>query len=291
LFIGINQPGNDQAEGSFHVEIEIVQRAAASKPENGPAATAATTPTATAATTPQAATPLQSAVSTGGTAPATATPVQGSKIVPSASIPADVFDKIPRRIADKDGNAGDMVNFLILGSEEQMKQAFQSAGWVQVDRSVKEAALHGLLSSLSKEAYTNMPMSELFLFGRGQDYGFAHAEPIAVVASRHHLRIWKAPFTVDGQTLWVGAATHDIGFDRDQRTGGITHKIDPEIDTERTYVEQTVSQTGLFDSVSYAKPPNPLTEAKTATGGSFHSDGRVLLLILTNSGGARPGTH
>jgi hypothetical protein len=27
-------------------------------------------------------------------------------------------------------------------------------------------------------------------------------------------------------------------------------------------------------------PENPLTEAKTATGGSFHSDGRIVVLIL-----------
>ncbi len=31
---------------------------------------------------------------------------------------------------------------------------------------------------------------------------------------------------------------------------------------------------------SHATPANPLTEAKTATGGSFHSDGRILVLVL-----------
>src|SRR5579883_1648282 len=75
-------------------------------------------------------------------------------------------------------------------------------------------SIEGVLKSLSKESYLTMPMSQLYLFGRPQDYGWAHAEPISVVASRNHLRIWKAPFTVDGQTLWVGAATHDIGFER-----------------------------------------------------------------------------
>jgi len=31
-----------------------------------------------------------------------------------------------------------MVNFLILGDEEQMKKAFTNAGWVKVDSDVKE---------------------------------------------------------------------------------------------------------------------------------------------------------
>src|SRR2546429_6589155 len=42
----------------------------------------------------------------------------------------------------------------------------------------------------------------------------SHAEPISVVKTRNHLRIWKAPYQVHGETLWVGAATHDIGLDR-----------------------------------------------------------------------------
>ncbi len=43
------------------------------------------------------------------------------------------------------------------------------------------------------------------------------AEPIAMVASRNHFRIWKAPFTWKGQEVWVGAGTHDIGFAKDKR--------------------------------------------------------------------------
>src|SRR6266436_8289960 len=80
------------------------------------------------------------------------------------------FAKIPRRIGDKDGNPGDMVNFLILGSETAMQRAFTTAGWVKVDADVKDTVLHGVLGSLSKESYLTMPMSQLYLFGRPQDY-------------------------------------------------------------------------------------------------------------------------
>ncbi|QOY89220.1 LssY C-terminal domain-containing protein [Paludibaculum fermentans] len=120
--------------------------------------------------------------------------------------------KIPRRVVDKDGNEGDRVNFLVLGTEEQVKQALQSVGWVTVDRSVKDTLLRGALGTLSKQAYLTMPMSELMVFGRAQDYGFAMSDPIKTVMARHHFRIWKAPFEVGGLTLFVGAGTHDIGF-------------------------------------------------------------------------------
>ena len=190
----------------------------------------------------------------------------------------DLFAKIPRRVSDKQGNPGDMVNFLILGSQTALENVFTSAGWVKVDPDVKDTVLHGILESISKESYLTMPMSQLYLFGRPQDYGWAHAEPITVVKTRNHLRIWKAPFQVNGQTLWVGAATHDTGFERDQRNNGITHKIDPDIDLERAYVEKTRESTGLVTEISHFLPDNPLKEAKTATGGSFHSNGQVLIL-------------
>lgn len=191
-----------------------------------------------------------------------------------------LFSKIPRRVVDKQGNPGDMVNFLILGSEEAMQKTFTTAGWVKVDADVKGTVLHGVLESISKESYLTMPMSQLYLFARPQDYGWAHAEPISVVRTRNHLRIWKASFQVNGETLWVGAATHDIGFERDQRNNGVTHKIDPDIDLERDYVEKTLTSTGLVSEVSHFLPDNPLKEANTATGGTFHSNGQVLILKL-----------
>jgi hypothetical protein len=193
------------------------------------------------------------------------------------------FSKIPRRVGDKEGNPGDMVNFLILGSEAAMQRAFTAAGWVKVDADVTDTILHGIIGGLSKESYLTMPMSQLYLFGRPQDYGWAHAEPISVLASRNHLRVWKAPFQLKGETLWVGAATHDIGFERDQRNDGITHKIDPDIDLEREYVEKTLTSTGLVAEISHFLPDKPMKEAKTATGGTFHSNGQVLILKLDES--------
>src|SRR2546423_1613798 len=208
-----------------------------------------------------------------------------------AGIDASVFAKIPRRVADKENNPGDMVNFLIVASEADMKTVFTNAGWVKVDTDVRGTVLHGILESISKESYLTMPMSPLYLFGRTQDYGWAHAEPIRGVASRNHLRILKAPFEVNRQTFWIGAATHDVGFERDNRNNGVTHKIDPDIDLERDYLEKTLTATGLVSEVSHFLPTDALKEAKTATGGSFHSDGRVLVLALNPPGNKGTSAH
>jgi hypothetical protein len=244
LALGINQAENDSADGSYSVHIEVYA------PDSS--------------------------------APSSAFFV-AKKVDSLPGINNRLFAKIPRRVSDKDGHPGDMVNFLILGSEDSMQRVFTTAGWVKVDPDVTQTLLRGILDSVSKEAYLTMPMSQLYLFGRPQDYGWAHAEPISVVRSRNHLRIWKAPFTVNGETLWVGAATHDIGFERDQRNNKVTHKIDPDIDLERDYVEKTLTSTGLVTEVSHFLPENPVQDARTATGGGFHSNGQVLILKLAEN--------
>lgn len=215
-------------------------------------------------------------------APQPKTPATPLAPISTVITPA-VFADIPRRVSDVpsgEGHPGDMVNFALIGTREQVQAAFKAAGWVPVDKSVQEAILNGLLQTLSREAYTAMPMSTLYLFGRPQDLSFARADPLLVAAERHHLRVWQTDKTVAGRLLWVGSATHDIGFEKDQRNGGVTHKIDPEIDKERDYLLQSFDAAGAFSSAAYVTPANPLLDAKTATGGSFQSDGRILVMEL-----------
>lgn len=243
LFLGINQSQKDaaNAQGNFQVTIAVLDPGSST-----------------------------------GTAGSAAGPAE----TPIPSLTSDLLEKIPRRVTDPQGNPGDMVNVLIVGTEDDLVQAFSAAGWVKVDTSAGGTVVSGVLNTLEKKDYLTMPMSTLFLFQRVQDYGFAHAEPVRVAMARNHLRAWKSPYQVDGRPLWCIAATHDVGFERDQRNNRITHKIDPAIDGEREYVNTTLSGTGLVTQRAHVTPANPLKEAKTATGGSFYSDGRILVLVL-----------
>jgi hypothetical protein len=190
------------------------------------------------------------------------------------------IDSLPRRVNDQFDHQGDMVNFILVGSEQQVKDALDAAGWRVADTDNKEAVLKAVLETYQKKDYLQMPMSQLYLFGRKQDYGYELAQAYSVVASRHHFRIWKAPVTWNGQTIWAGAGTHDIGFEKDQRNGSVTHKIDPAVDGERDNIGQTLQTSGKAKSLSYYLPPDPVQGAKNATGGGYHSDGRILVILL-----------
>jgi hypothetical protein len=169
---------------------------------------------------------------------------------------------------------------VIVGSQKSVLAALDSANWHAADTTKKRAVLGAVLDTYEDKDYLQMPMSTLYLFGRAQDFGYEMAEPIAMVASRHHFRVWKAPFTLNGQEVWVGAGTHDIGFSKDKRNGSVTHKIDPLVDGERDNIGGSLQKAGKVESLTYYLPPYPVRGAKNATGDGYQSDGRVLVIIL-----------
>ncbi|MBB5342673.1 LssY C-terminal domain-containing protein [Tunturibacter empetritectus] len=191
-----------------------------------------------------------------------------------------LLDGVPQRVGDAQGNPGDMVNFCIVGTKDAVEKAFTAAGWVQVDRTNNAAVLNGLMATLSKKTYTAVPMSTLYLFGRPQDMSYARGDAITVAFVRHHLRVWDTGRTAGGLPVWVGSSTHDEGLEKDQRNNGITHHIDPEVDKERDFIQSSFAAAGVLDAAAYITPKDPLHEAKTATGGTFNSDGNVVAMVL-----------
>jgi LssY C-terminus len=196
---------------------------------------------------------------------------------------AQLDAKLPYRVMDKPegGNAGDLVNFVIIGSQEQVTSALKDAGWLQADKTNKDAVVSALMATLQKNSYMTVPMSILYLFGRPQDFGFERTDPVLVAAQRHHFRIWNSPLSTALQTIWAGAGTHDIGIEKDQRSANaITHKIDQDVDNERDFIAATLTQAGKVQATEYMTRAHPITSTKTATGGEIKSDGRVLVIVL-----------
>ncbi len=314
LYFGVNGQATPPCNGSFSVKVQIIGTDAESAPGNAPVGGSAppseASPPAGSSSEPTIKSKLasaaqvflagqfgkgstsaapasdvpagSSAVSANPTAPASA----ASALTPKLStIPLDSslqkdLEGLPRRVNDEFQNQGDMVNFVLIGSEQQVKTALEAASWHIADTDTKEALLKAALQTYQKKDYLQMPMSQLYLFGRRQDYGYELAEAYSVVASRHHFRVWKAPFTWKGKTVWAGAGTHDIGFEKDQRNGKVTHKIDPAVDGERDNVGSTLQKAGKAESLSYYLPPDAVQDARNATGGGYHSDGRILVIQL-----------
>ena len=287
LYLGTNLTGEAPCSGKYSVQIHVSPAAQAATVKSkltsaaqiwlsgqlgGLGQQAAANPTSVATGAAPAANSA-----TPGTAAAKALPVS------NVPLPSDLekdLQSLPRRVNDEFKNPGDMVNFVLIGSEKQVQDALSAADWHVADTNNQTAAVKAILMATQKQDYLAMPMSQLYLFDRTQDFGYEMAEPYAMVASRNHFRIWKAPFTYQGQTVWAGAGTHDIGFEKDQRNGKVTHKIDPAVDGERDNIGESLERAGVVKYMTYFTPSDPVKETKTATGGGFHSDGRVLVVVL-----------
>ena len=119
----------------------------------------------------------------------------------SSSELGEMMDYLPPRVFNGEGREGDMLNLVFVAQQEDLQNAFERAGWVKTDK-WKPIFVWHLLRHRTNDA--QLPMARFYLFGRVQDYSYALPDPDAVVSRRHHLRIWKTDYTMDGTPIWAG---------------------------------------------------------------------------------------
>ena len=190
---------------------------------------------------------------------------------------SDMMEYLPARITDREGHEGDMVNLVFVAQNDELQSAFARAGWVKTDGwnpiiMAWHLARHGTHNA-------KLPMARFYMFGRVQDYAYALPEPGAIVSRRHHIRIWKTGYTSAGVPIWAGAATFDDAIASLKHGRIINHTIDPHVDTERDFVGTDLANTSPLQH-QYLQSDNPVFEAQTVSGQTYHSDSRILMLDL-----------
>lgn len=214
-------------------------------------------------------------------------PLEVSRIFPTSSpgqispavlaVIEHLLEDAPQRSAGKDGKPGDPLNLVVVGSEEEIRRAFEKAGWVEPEKATGKSVWEAARAVIGEVGYEKAPVSDLYLFGRREDLAFA--KMLNTVAKRHHLRLWRSEVkTPDGREVWLGAATHDTGYDI--RPGVISHAIDPDLDDERAKVAADLAMTGLAAGEQLLSRSKPVTKGLTATGASWKTDGRLLAIEL-----------
>jgi hypothetical protein len=212
--------------------------------------------------------------------------IDGTSSVLSAGLPhsreeasqlGEMMDYLPARVFDGEGRQGDMLNLVFVARQEDLQGAFERAGWVKTDKWKLAFVWHLLRHGIDD---TRIPMARFYLFGREQDYSYALPDPDAIVSRRHHLRIWKTDYTMDGLPIWAGAATHDVAIEIAKRGHVINHRIDPEVDAERDFIGSDLAEVSSVSGKEYLHGVDPVYQAQTSCGEPYHSDSRILLLDL-----------
>ena len=176
---------------------------------------------------------------------------------------------IPGFTITGDGMPGDPVNLVLIGTEAELRAAFQKAGWYTADPLGATSSWRMARSFAMNAPYPTAPFSSLYLFGRRQDVGFQ--EPIDnSPRKRHHVRFWAlglarseddvatAGFWLNTDkpptgepVLWVGAATRDTGISLTWITFQVTHATDDDTSHERDYVVGILRLGGAIGEVTF----------------------------------------
>jgi hypothetical protein len=162
--------------------------------------------------------------------------------------------RLPRFTITGDGLPGDPINLVLIGTRQQLRDAFAVAGWSEADPLGLTSSWRMVRAFCFNSPYATAPFSTLYLFGRGQDIGFQKAIDNSP-RKRHHIRFWASSLTRAEATvgtagfwlntdrpphhervLWVGAGTKDTGLSLTQLTFQITHATDADTNIERDYI-------------------------------------------------------
>jgi hypothetical protein len=127
---------------------------------------------------------------------------------------------------------------------------------VEHDAHLAEAALH-------HGKYPAAPVSNLYLFGRSEDFAVEHERES--VSSRDHARFWDTK-RQDQNThleIWIGDCSRDIGIKIVHKNHhvGTTHRIDGNLDAERALIVSEIQQTGRVSTVVMEPGMGPTKDA------------------------------
>jgi hypothetical protein len=189
------------------------------------------------------------------------------------------FSTYPTLSHTKSGATGDPINVLFLGSKDQIMQSFHRAGWLTPDPITTQSSMRIAMDSLAHRSYPTAPVSNLYVYGRVQDLAFE--KPTNDVQSRGHIRFWKTGSLIDGQSVWVGAATYDSGIEVSGTTHLPTHHIAPTVDLERNVVGTDQATSGLVKEEASAAFTPPILFAHNGGGDYYESDGTILVISYT----------
>jgi hypothetical protein len=194
------------------------------------------------------------------------------------------LEALPCCAMDNDGEKfGDPLNVVLIGDSQDVLTALTRSGWSFTHRISLATVARMAGAALGGEAYPVAPVSNLFLFGRKQDFALQRARP--TISQRNHTRFWLAPFTFREKQVWVGQVSRDIGVKLTPNSPSLTtHVIDPEVDLTREYLLHSLLDAGLVAGFGFVKGSTPATRdapAVNLANDPYFSDGLRLVVALS----------
>lgn len=187
------------------------------------------------------------------------------------------------RARTADGLLADPVNLALRGDKKTLFKVMKKAGWLEAEPVTLETGLRTIWATIRKRSYNTAPVSDLYVFGRKQDFAF-QKEVDGNPTKRHHVRFWYVPkevFLPGGYDVdWVAAATYDDAVGFSLFTLQITHSIDGDVDAERDLVVKSIKKAHRARSIQRIEGFFPGYKHRNGGGHSYFTDGSMVIVDL-----------
>jgi hypothetical protein len=210
-------------------------------------------------------------------------PTQGAEAkltaFPDERALVDLVNRQPfRTVAERPPRPSDMTNLMFIGTEAELRAAFEKAGWSSPATLNAQSKLETARALIENRGYKEGPMSILLLDGKPA--AMAWQKGNNTFAQRHHLRVFRRPETFAGKPVWVCSSTHDIGISFSDRDRTFIHQVDPAIDKERAKVVNDLVFTGTVRSLALVDRQDVPRSVENATGDTLETDGSMAVLLF-----------
>jgi hypothetical protein len=180
---------------------------------------------------------------------------------------------------------GDPINIVLIGTGEVGISALSASDWDFTEAITIDSIRRTIGAAIEEVAFPTAPISSLYAFGRKQDVALQRGR--STISQRNHMRLWLAPFRCQGQPVWVGQISRDIGVKFTSKSPTLTtHIIDPVVDEAREYLlhsllhSQSVKQFAFVKGMDAAWEENPRTNL---TDDPYITDGMRMAIWLSSN--------
>lgn len=174
-----------------------------------------------------------------------------------------------------EGNNQEPLNIVIATKNDtSLIGLLTKANWKLADKINVTSLYKAIKAELFHLSYNTAPITPYFWNLNINDFGFQKETPSKKINSRHHVRFWKTNYiTPDNKKIYVGTTSFDENL-----KWGVTHKISPDLDTERTYLVNDLQKVNTLpqNTIQFVSS----TIGKNFLGDIFFTDGK--LIFITN---------
>ncbi|MEZ5540904.1 MAG: LssY C-terminal domain-containing protein [Pseudomonadota bacterium] len=178
---------------------------------------------------------------------------------------------------------GDPLNLVLVGRGEDVVAALTASGWDFTEAITIDSIRRMIGAAIEETAFPTAPVSSLYALGRKQDLALQRGR--STISQRNHMRLWLAPFRCEGEPVWIGQVSRDIGVKMTAKSASLTtHVIDPVVDEAREYLFHSLLHHDAISRFGFVQGVGVATEAQprhNLTDDPYITDGMRMVLWVS----------